>query len=98
MKPVAGVLVLAGCLWSGAVLAQSQPKHQTPPPGPHAAPLFEQKSQQNLPTPLFTLAVPVGVDAPVRAPYCNCAYRDFAGQPMTGRDAIVAQAIGHTDQ
>lgn len=96
---MSSVVVLAASLCSGAAFAQSQPTPAKTPSGPHAGPSFTQLQQEPPPAPLFSaLGVPFGVNAPVRAPYCNCAFRDFGGQPMTGRDAIVAQAIGHSDQ
>jgi hypothetical protein len=47
------------------------------------------------PEPVFRLfGIPFGVNAPVGSPYCACIYGNFAGQPMTGRNAVGAQTAG----
>jgi hypothetical protein len=88
--------VLTATLTFGAALAQTPPAR---------SPEFAVQRPQTAPAPLFRqdktaepfttiLGVPVGVSAPVAAPYCNCAYGDFAGQPMTGQEAATGQIAG----
>ena len=54
-----------------------------PPVAPAQRPQIEAP-----PPPVFYLfGIPVVVDTPVAAPYCNCAYQLSGGQPATGADA-----------
>ncbi len=48
-----------------------------------------------MPAPLFSvLGVPVVVNAPVAAPYCNCATEIYGGQPMKGAEAAILGGAG----
>ena len=89
----------AGLLLATPALAQSV----APPPGlsvqgesigiPPANP--SQGSAFGNPEPAFHIfGIPVGISAPVNAPYVNSATTTFAGQPMTGRDAVMAPSMG----
>ena len=44
--------------------------------------------------PYGVFGVPVRVSAPVNTPYAPSALQTFAGQPMLGRDAVVARGFG----
>ncbi len=45
--------------------------------------------------PTFTLfGIPVRITAPVNAPYTQSATTTYAGQPMLGKDAVLARGLG----
>ena len=60
------------------------------------SPLSAQPSGQ-APRPLFSIAgLGVRVWSPVAPPYNGAAtYQNFGGQPMTGRDAFLAETVPH---
>ncbi len=89
----------AALLLATPALAQSV----APPPGLSvqgesigiAPPNPAQGTASSLPDPVFhVFGIPVGISAPVNAPYVNSATTTFAGQPMTGRDAVMARSMG----
>lgn len=90
---------LAALFVAGPALAQSV----APPAGLStqgesigiAPPNPSQGSAASMPDPAFRVfGVPVGIDAPVNAPYTNSATTTFAGQPMSGADAVVSRGMG----
>ena len=59
------------------------------PPNP------SQGTAASMPEPAFhVFGLPVGISAPVNAPYMNSATTTFAGQPMNGADAVIARSMG----
>ncbi len=81
-----GAFVLAGA--SGALAAgptQSYGVQAPAVPQPAAPPGAAAPS-------LSILGLPVSVNAPVAAPYCNCATQNFGGQPMRGPEALIVPA------
>ena len=47
------------------------------------------------PAPAFhVFGIPVGINAPVNAPYMQSATTTFAGQPMNSADAVVSRGMG----
>lgn len=89
----------AALLLAAPAFAQSVP----PPPGLSvqgesigiAPPNASQGSASGAPAAAFHIfGVPVGISAPVNAPYMNSATTTFAGQPMNGADAVVARGMG----
>ena len=54
-----------------------------------------QGTASSMPDPAFhVFGLPVGISAPVNAPYMNSATTTFAGQPMNGADAVVSRSMG----
>jgi hypothetical protein len=82
-----GAFALASA--SGALAASPQSYGvQAPSVQPPTAPLSAA-------APLFSIfGLPVALNAPVAAPYCNCAAENFGGQPMRGPEALLAPATG----
>ncbi len=90
MKHILGLAMAAGFLLAGAPLALAAPTQSS---------IYGRRgvaqSSAIPPPPLFSIfSTPVIVDAPVAAPYCNCATENFAGQPMRGREAPIASGTG----
>jgi len=92
---VSGSFLLTASL---ALMAQAPAPVPTVTPPPQ--PMFQQRGTGPGPTLGTVLGVPLVVDTPVGAPYCNsCAYSNFAGQPMRSAGAVGAEAntaIGST--
>jgi hypothetical protein len=85
-----GVLLLAGIVSAAA-------QRTTPPaPGAPGPPAFEQRANQPTGRPLFSIfGLPVGVNAPVAAPYCSgCAFENVGGQPGRSRDSVARAVSG----
>ncbi|MBN9509797.1 MAG: hypothetical protein J0I21_11895 [Alphaproteobacteria bacterium] len=56
---------------------------------------FNAQQDGNAPAPRFSLfGLPVAINSPVTAPYCNCALNTFGGQPMNGQDSVRALGRG----
>jgi len=90
MKRILKLAMAAAFLLAGAPLALAAPTQSSIYGHQGAA-----QSSAIPPPPLFSvLGTPVIVDAPVAAPYCNCATQNFAGQPMRGREAVIAPGTG----
>jgi hypothetical protein len=52
---------------------------------------FSGQQNGNAPAPRFSIfGLPVAINSPVTAPYCNCALSTFGGQPMGGQDSVRA--------
>ncbi|MDA8250513.1 MAG: hypothetical protein M0Z28_15250 [Rhodospirillales bacterium] len=86
MQRIVKWTVIGAFLLAMPIVATAQPA--TP-----SSPAMEQRTTQATARPFFSiLGVPVGVDAPVASPYCNCAFQTFAGQPVRSREAVAAQA------
>lgn len=94
MRRTFGVVAAAVLLAvPAAVMAQEGPA-PTVTPRP-ARPPLQQSTTRPGNAPLFTLfGLPVRVAAPVGPPYCNCAYRDYAGEPMRSRTLVDSEANG----
>ncbi|HTU55603.1 MAG TPA: hypothetical protein VMF62_16700 [Acetobacteraceae bacterium] len=90
MNRILSLAMAAGFLLAGAPLALAAPTQSS---------IYGHRgvaqSNETPPPPLFSvLGTGVIVDAPVAAPYCNCATQNFAGQPMRGREAPIAPGTG----
>ncbi len=80
-----GAFMLAGAAGAKAAPPQSY--------GVQAPGIQQQPAPPNPPAPLFSIfGLPVGVNAPVSAPYCNCATQIYGGQPMRGGEALIVPA------
>jgi len=76
---VIGAFLLAGSAGTKAQSSATMTLNQ------QGTPTMQQKT--TAPAPLSSvLGLPVGVDAPVAAPYRG-GFQDFGGQPETGREA-----------
>jgi hypothetical protein len=93
MYRILGLAAVGALLAGGAVQAYAQ--SPTPGTSTTTSPTLQQSAQDPTGRPLFYISkLPVGVNAPVAAPYSNSAMQDFGGQPGTSRDAVIEQATG----
>ncbi len=91
MRELAKLAVTATFLLAAPMVATAQAPAPVPGTGRPPSPLFQQRTTKQT-KPLFSLfGLPVGIDAPVASPYCNCIYDTFAGQPMRSRSAVAAE-------
>jgi hypothetical protein len=95
MQRVLAFATIGLSLLAGAAAASAQ-RPAPSSPDQHGRPLTEQRATEPTTRPLFFLfGVPVGVNAPVAAPYCgNCALQNYGGQPDRSRTAVARAATG----
>lgn len=92
MRRTLGLALIGVLSLAGSARAGSQDAPPSPPPQ-QGAPPMEQRATQPTARPLFSIfGLPVQLNAPVAAPYCNCPFQNFGGQPERSRDAVARQA------
>jgi hypothetical protein len=89
MSVLAALLVAAGAAAEAQTVLPATGQQPNAPPPP-TRPLTVRP-------PPNVLGMPLRVNAPNGAPYCNCVASNVGGQPMRGQEAAVVSFMGNAE-